>query len=123
MPLAVIMGSRNISEISWTAHETQKCCSTEELGHTYSVGQKEVAFRLMINDEDLCKIVKLLTGLVQKHALSCLMVGFFFFFFLGFCSFSAESHSAGTTSDFTSLLRIQNSVCGLFGTMHAEIQD
>lgn len=33
----------------------------------------------MINDEDLCKIVKLLTGLVQKHALSCLMVGFFFF--------------------------------------------
>lgn len=120
MSLAVIMGSRNISEISWTAHETQKCCSTEELGHTYSVGQKEVAFRLMINDEDLCKIVKLLTGLVQKHALSCLLVGFFF---IVFCSFSAESHSAGTTSDFTSLLRIQNSVCGLFGTMHAEIQD
>lgn len=121
MPLAVIVGSRNISEIFWTIYKTQKCCSTEELGHTYSAGQKEVAFRLTINDEDLCKIVKLLTSLVQKHALSCLMVGFFFF--LGFCSFSTESHSAGTTSDFTSLLRIQNSVCGLFGTMHAEIQD
>lgn len=79
MPLAVIVGSRNISEIFWTIYKTQKCCSTEELGHTYSAGQKEVAFRLTINDEDLCKIVKLLTGLVQKHALSCLMVGFFFF--------------------------------------------
>lgn len=59
MPFAVIMGSRNIFEIVWTVYKTQKCCSIKELGHTYSAGQKEVAFRLTINDEDLCKVVKL----------------------------------------------------------------